>query len=579
MRLRIIVFTWIISFLIINCLGAQEFFDSKWKFKIGDNAEWAKPEFDDSDWAEIKINDLWENQGYANYNGFAWYRVQFIIPEKYKKLVEKNDGLVLRLGKVDDVDYTYLNGELVGQTGSLPPNYITKYQEARVYSLPLAKIIWGKPNTLAVRVYDAQGGGGLYEGPVYLSLKKLADSFTIRVEMNQDDNILIKQKKLSLPIKIENKSDETVSGELSWEVVSDVKEPVLAKKEPLKMAKNSRKEIKLKLDELQPGFYEIKIQFKSLLNNRESTIKFGVDPEKMAAPLSRQPDFEDYWRRAKKELAAVEPQYKMTKIDSLCTETKEMYLVEMRSQGNVLIRGWYGKPVKPGKYPAILHVQGYSSVMRPQWVNSGDEFVDLGLNIRGHGNSCDNVNPGFPGYLLYQLHDKDTYIYRGSYMDCVRAVDFLCTRPEVDQAQIVVEGTSQGGALSFATAALNNDRIRLCVPSVPFLSDFPDYFKVAPWPGNEFTQYEQEHPEISWDDIFYTLSYIDIKNLAPWIKAPVLMTVGLVDVTCPPHINFAAYNNLSVPKEYKVYPGAGHSLPGSSWNFRMNWIKKELGMK
>ncbi|MCK4881216.1 MAG: acetylxylan esterase, partial [Bacteroidales bacterium] len=143
---------------------------------------------------------------------------------------------------------------------------------------------------------------------------------------------------------------------------------------------------------------------------------------------------------------------------------------------------------------------------------------------------------------------------------------------------VVVEGGSQGGALSFATAALDNERIDLCVPHVPFLSDFRDYFKVAGWPGGEFRQYFEEHPEISEDEIYKNLSYIDIKNLAPWIKAPVLMSIGLMDKTCPPHINFAAYNQLNVPKEYIVYPYAGHGLPGEYYNVMMDYIRKHLKM-
>ena len=83
-----------------------------------------------------------------------------------------------------------------------------------------------------------------------------------------------------------------------------------------------------------------------------------------------------------------------------------------------------------------------------------------------------------------------------------------------------------------------------------------------------FKQYFKEHPEIPEDEIYKTLSYIDIKNLAPWIKAPVLMSIGLVDKTCPPHINFAAYNQLNVPKgvcgipQCRTWFARGDYIPG-----------------
>jgi cephalosporin-C deacetylase-like acetyl esterase len=248
----------------------------------------------------------------------------------------------------------------------------------------------------------------------------------------------------------------------------------------------------------------------------------------------------------------------------------------MRSLGNVLVRGWYMRPVREGVYPAILHVQGYSSTMGPQNLYQGDDMVSLALNIRGHGNSRDDVDPGFPGYLQYRVDNKEEYIYRGAYMDCVRAVDFLYSRSEVDTSRVAVEGGSQGGALTFATAALDAGRINLCLPHVPFLSDFRDYFKVAGWPGNEFLSYFGEHPEIPEEVIYKNLSYIDIKNLAPWIKAPVRMAIGLMDQTCPPHINFAAYNQVRAQKEYIVYPEAGHGLPAEYRQGMMNYIRAQF---
>ncbi|HQQ12539.1 MAG TPA: acetylxylan esterase [Bacteroidales bacterium] len=170
------------------------------------------------------------------------------------------------------------------------------------------------------------------------------------------------------------------------------------------------------------------------------------------------------------------------------------------------------------------------------------------------------------------------YIYRGAYMDCTRALDFLFTRPEVDKKRVGVEGGSQGGALTFATAALNNDRIAVCVPGVPFLSDFEDYFKLARWPANEFVEYVEEKHILSWEQVFYTLSYIDIKNLAARIKAPMLMGVGLKDDVCPPHINFAAYNQVTSPKRYIIYPGAGHGLPRDFDRAKMSFIRQHFGL-
>jgi cephalosporin-C deacetylase len=572
----------IIVILIIICqekLFSQELLPATWKFKTGDNLEWAKPTFNDESWSDIKTNDVWESQGYPSYDGYAWYRTTVIIPSIFKKDAEKYGGFSLQIGKIDDADYTYFNGEFIGKTGELPPNYTGQYDTPRNYIIPVNEILWDKPNVIAVRVFDFGGGGGIYSGPVSLSVKGKSDRIRLDVTFKETDHIILEGQEVVIPITIRNDFNEKCSFQFTLEVTSDFKKAILNQSQEIKIRKHSVKEISIKIPGLEPGFYNATAKLDGEGISKMTAFSFGVNPEKIVSPTDKQPDFQNYWDRARRELAAVDPQFKVTKADSLCTSSRNVYLVEMRSLGNILVRGWYAVPVKPGKYPAILHVQGYSSTMGPPNTNDGDDFISFALNIRGHGNSRDDINPGFPGFLQFFVDDKELYIYRGAYMDCLRAMDFLFSRSEVDTTKVVVEGGSQGGALSYATAALDNKRVKLCVPAVPFLSDFRHYFLVASWPGNEFVDYVAKKPQIGWEKVYNTLSYIDIKNLAGWIKAPVLMSVGLVDVTCPPHINFAAYNQLTVPKEYKVFPFSGHGLPSEYDAFKMNWIRKNLGMK
>jgi cephalosporin-C deacetylase-like acetyl esterase len=397
--------------------------------------------------------------------------------------------------------------------------------------------------------------------------------------MERDDHLFLNEGPVSFNLQIENKLNVTLEGNLQVVCSSDFGRVFVELTEAVSVKRGKSTSTEIRLGVLAPGFYNITTILESEFETKRTDIAIGVRPEEIVSPLDRPDDFDNYWMRARRELDAVEPQFKLIRQDELCTETREIYLLEMRSLGNILVRGWYSKPVKEGMYPAVLHVQGYSTNVLPGWMYQGDNMVALALNIRGHGNSQDYVNPGFPGYLQHHVDDKELYIYRGAYMDCVRAVDFLHSRAEVDTSRVAVEGGSQGGALSFATAALDNERIDLCVPHIPFLSDFRDYFKVAGWPADEFEQYFQEHPEIPQDEIYKNLSYIDIKNLAPWIKAPVLMSIGLKDETCPPHINFAAYNQLTVQKEYIVYPEAGHGLPGVYNQVKYDYIKKHFWLE
>ena len=574
MRRNLIALLLIIG--LIPSLQAQNLLRFEWKFKTGDNSAWAWAEYDDSAWETIEAGTDWENQGHETYDGFAWYRQQVFIPEDLREKAAENGGLILRLARIDDSDVTYFNGQILGSTGGLPPEYESGYGELRAYTVPMDRVGWGAQNTIAVRVYDGGGGGGIVGNPVSLTIKGMEELLSITPMMEREDHLVLNEDPLKLILQVGNKMKQAVEGTLLVTATTDFGKVVLDVAKELKVRSGATKQIPLELGRLSPGFYNVVVLLESEAGNKRVEFALGVRPEEIVSPLDRAEDFDNYWIRARRELDAVEPQFKLIRQNKLCTETRDIFLVEMRSLGNILIRGWYMKPVKEGVYPAILHVQGYSSTKVPQNLYQGDDMVSFALNIRGHGNSQDDVNPGFPGYLQDHVDDKELYIYRGAYMDCVRAVDFLFSRSEVDTSRVAVEGGSQGGALSFATAALDNERIDLCVPHVPFLSDFRDYFKVAGWPGGEFIQYFEDHPEIPEDEIYKNLSYIDIKNLAPWIKAPVLMSIGLMDETCPPHINFAAYNQLNVPKQYIVYPYAGHGLPGEYYNAMMDYIKGQF---
>ena len=139
-----------------------------WKFKTGDDEEWSETSFDDSQWKELKVPLYWEAQGYRRYDGFAWYRMKFKVPAA---LAGKR--IVLLLGRIDDADEVYLNGDLIGRTGSMRrplgrANLTSEWTQLRGYVLPPLLLSQDKENTIAVRVLDVWQHGGIYDGPVGL---------------------------------------------------------------------------------------------------------------------------------------------------------------------------------------------------------------------------------------------------------------------------------------------------------------------------------------------------------------------------------------------------------------------------
>jgi len=130
-----------------------------WKFQIGDKVNWATPDFNDSDWESIKAPQAWEEQGFNGYDGFAWYRKKFD-----GRLLSPDERYYLDLGYIDDCDEVYLNGKLVGVSGSMPPKFKTAYNNERRYVLSNEVINFKGNNTIAVRIFDVVGAGGIIDG-------------------------------------------------------------------------------------------------------------------------------------------------------------------------------------------------------------------------------------------------------------------------------------------------------------------------------------------------------------------------------------------------------------------------------
>jgi sialate O-acetylesterase len=135
----------------------------EWKFHPGDNPDWSRERADETDFVSVIVPSTWEDEGFADLDGFAWYRKSFHFEGK-----PEEDRMVFLMGKIDDTDEVYLNGHRIGRTGNLNDSdrhsgvgYYDSYR-GYYFSADLLK----EENVVAVRVHDHGGFGGIYEGPV-----------------------------------------------------------------------------------------------------------------------------------------------------------------------------------------------------------------------------------------------------------------------------------------------------------------------------------------------------------------------------------------------------------------------------
>ncbi|MBO5013101.1 MAG: acetylxylan esterase [Paludibacteraceae bacterium] len=398
--------------------------------------------------------------------------------------------------------------------------------------------------------------------------------------------------KPAITIHIENPNAVAVEAKVIAKITTDLKKAVTSIEKVVEVPANGTLDVPVTTPEdLAPGFYRAHC----IVNNKGArTFNFGISPEKIVSAPDKQPDFDEYWAAAKEQLDSIDMNAQLTLLEKKSTDKRKIYLVELQSVPDspdgdpVIVRGYYAEPQDGQKHPVIMHFYGYDSQNATSWPpcpgGNDSEYAEFFFSIRGQmlnnrgathrypdGKEEDFVNI-YGDWFAYNFGVKDGYYYRGAFMDCVQAVRFMATRESSDMTQLFAEGSSQGGALSYAVAALSDYPFTAIAPCVAFLGDFPDYFNIVSWPAETA---KANKGSMTDEEMYAFLSYFDTKNLATRISAAVIACSGLQDGTCPPHTNLAPFNNLlTEDKVIYYYPEMGHEIP-SDWNKKIMTFFKE----
>jgi len=303
---------------------------------------------------------------------------------------------------------------------------------------------------------------------------------------------------------------------------------------------------------------------------------------------NKEKDFDGFWQDKIKYLRSEPVEYSMEKIDYIVPEI-DAYKVIYKGYKDAPICGHYITPKSASNshLPVILIFHGYTGNKGPislnvRWPLMG--YAVFTVDIRGQsGESIDNryyKGPSYAGYMTKGIFNKDDYYYLGVYLDCIRAIDFLADREELDMERLCITGVSQGGGLSLATASLDN-RPKLVISEIPYLCHFRRAVEWAEEAKNitylEIANLIREYPERE-DEMFRTLSYFDNLNLCGNISAKTVISCGLKDIICPPSTIFAVYNHISSEKYMELLPYSEHDY-SAAMRFdekKLEYIKKNL---
>lgn len=275
-------------------------------------------------------------------------------------------------------------------------------------------------------------------------------------------------------------------------------------------------------------------------------------------------DFDEYWQRAILEMENTEPNLEMRRVNANLPgqECFDIYFTGVR---NARIHCRYIRPKNAKKVPIVFKTHGYGNKMEG-WFDSlpfvSQGFCVMNMDCRGQGGMSKDTSivdrTTFNGHIIRGIDNEnpDDLLFRQIFLDTAEIVRIAERFEEVDTERMYTYSGSQGGGLAIACAALS-PQIRKTVVYYPFLSDYKyAYLHIdAAQAFSEFKSYfkvcDPKHERA--EKVFEKLGYIDIQNLAKYIKADVLMASGMRDNFVPVMTQFAMFNKLNTNKKYYIY--------------------------
>ena len=403
------------------------------------------------------------------------------------------------------------------------------------------------------------------------------------------DGIFWDANNIGYEVQLTNTYKTKQTGTFTIILKNDKGEDLETRVAEIKISKKGTRRFKIKIPPVsKPGIYGVSMAIN--LSSYDDTLKhaFGYQISKISTPYHRPPDFEAYWKKAKEDLDAVDPKYNIILDDKLSTRFHKTYKVEMISLDEVKIFGWLTIPRLPKKFPVIVGFQGYRVELDPLYYEGS---IGFNLNTRGIEKNWKPFNPEDEQPLLINITDRDKYMYRGMYMDCVRAIEFLYSHEDLgfDLSRVLVFGGSQGAALSLVTAALTTNKINAIIVDNPIFCDFHESYKLISnklydnFPTKQLIEFTQKNPGVTMEQLLDNMSYFEVQNFMPMINCSVLYAVSLLDPLAPAATVIAAYNKLNPntieKSEMYVAPNLGHEITMNHRYYQMTWMSEQLVRK
>jgi cephalosporin-C deacetylase len=366
---------------------------------------------------------------------------------------------------------------------------------------------------------------------------------------------------------------------LTWKLGPEMLPPTEEKTAPLPAEGLTVKATGLK----QPGFLRLVATSTFEGQDYRALGTAGFAPNTISPTVDQPADFDAFWSAGKEALAKLPLDAKLVPMPESSNGKVDCWHVSLQNvnadvTGTSRFFGVLCEPKGDGPFPALLQVPGAGV----RAYRGGIEMAEKGIitfQVGIHGLPV-NLDPSvyealgwgaLSGYPTFNLDERDRYYYRRVYLGCVRANDFLVSRPRYDGKTLGVTGGSQGGALSIVTAGLD-PRVKLLAAYYPALADVTGYLhgRAGGWPHMFRDEKRRLAARVA------NVGYYDVVNFARRVKVPGLYSWGYNDETCPPTSMYAAYGVIPGEKSLLLALETGHSTTPEQTTRVNAWLEAGL---
>ncbi len=320
----------------------------------------------------------------------------------------------------------------------------------------------------------------------------------------------------------------------------------------------------------KPGF----LRCTARIDGGSAFAVIAFEPEKIVSEQTKPADFEAFWMREKAEALKLPLDVKLEPLARISTPEYTGYAISFANVGGGRMYGYLSVPTGPGPFPAGITLPGAGpGYTKPAGDYPFGSTIVLTLNIHPYPVEPETAKERYAElnkeefYYFHGLPKIRDYVYYKAFMGICRGIRYLTERSDWDRRNLQVWGSSQGGGLTIATAALNPEVVTAAAVNVPAMGELVHGFR-GPRANWEKIMARPEGPTL--------LPYFDTCNFAPMIRCPMIWSVALRDESCYPHTVYAAYNRVTAPKFLWVTPWMGHDFDPAYTAFRRQWLVQQL---